>query len=62
MQFDNTPAAPPAEPTAGGSYRREADGSLILTQQTRPSQGRARRAPAQPADAVAVVSTDNSQE
>jgi hypothetical protein len=63
MKFDNTPdAAPPAEPTAGGSWRREADGALTLTQQTQPAQGRAKRAPAQPVDAVAVASTDHSQE
>lgn len=40
---DSVPAAPAPEPQAGGSYLRNADGSLTLVQQTRQVSGRAER-------------------
>jgi len=44
MNFKNKPAAPAdqalAEPSAGGSYLRNADGSLTLVERTEPVHGR----------------------
>lgn len=57
-QKQNPPAVAPEEPSAGGSYTRNPDGSLTRTHHTQPPQGRAKRA----ADAPAAPATDTAKE
>ena len=52
IAIEPAPAAPLQEPQCGGSYRRNADGSLELAERTQPATGRREAAAATtPADA-----------
>lgn len=54
MATKNPNAAPPQDPTEGGSFVRNTDGSLTTVQQTVQNPGRVQRQPAAAAPATDI--------